>query len=164
MDDAARHFEIYGDAVSADRSHAKPLASKEDSRRMLRAWKDHWWKHGFGTWAVATADDPENVIGFGGLSYRPINGWERVNLRFRFAPEVWGKGYAVELGRAAFRLAFGELGAAAVHALVRPGNVPAIRILETLNMRQTETLNDVPDAAPSLVFSITVDLAETAAS
>ncbi|MEZ5985261.1 MAG: GNAT family N-acetyltransferase [Hyphomonas sp.] len=160
MGDLDRHFEIYGDLRANKHNPAGPLASPKDSRRMLQAWKDHWWKYGFGNWAVSTGDEPEDVIGFGGLSHRIINGKERINLGFRFAPEAWGKGYATQLGEAALHVAFDQLGLEAVHAFVRPGNLPSIRVLERLNMHQTETMEDVPDAAPSLVFEITADEAK----
>jgi len=157
MDDAGRHFDIYGDPDASAYSPSGPLADKDASRRMLRAMKDHWWKHGFGNWAISTAETPGHVIGFGGLAYRQINGKERYNLRFRLAREAWGKGYGQELGRASFHEAFDLLDAGAVHAIVRPDNQKIIEALEQLNMRQTETVKDWPDAPPSLVFCITAD-------
>ncbi len=162
MDDVGRHFDIYGDPEVSAYAPSGPLADKDASRRMLQAMKDHWWKHGFGNWAISTAENPGHVIGFGGLAYRQINGKERLIFRFRFAWDTWGMGYGHDLGRACFGVAFGELRADAVHALVRPDNALAIQILEQLSMRQTETLDDVPEAPPSLVYAITADEARAA--
>ena len=157
MDDLDRHFAIFGDPEVAAYLPAGPFVHKDDSRRMLRTMKDHWWKHGFGAWAVSTVDDKDHVIGFGGISYRQINGKERFNLRFRLDRKEWGKGVAHELGLASFHLAFDMLDADTVHAIVRPDNLTVIDALEKLNMRQTETVNDIADAPASLVYSITAE-------
>ncbi|MEZ6001302.1 GNAT family N-acetyltransferase [Hyphomonas sp.] len=162
MADLKRHFAIFSDPEVSAYAPTGPLREKSDSRRMLQTIKDHWWKYGFGNWAVSTVDNPDYVIGFGGLAYRQINLKERLNLRFRLAREAWGKGYGYELGRATFHKAFRELDADAVHAIVRPDNQKIIEALEQLNMRQTDTVKDVPDMPPSLVFSITANEAEAA--
>jgi RimJ/RimL family protein N-acetyltransferase len=162
MDDLSRHFAIFGDPEVAAYLPSGPFAHKDDSRRMLRTMKDHWWKHGFGAWAVSTVEDPDHVIGFGGISYRQINGKERLNLRFRLDREEWGKGRAHELGLASFHLAFDMMDADAVHAIVRPDNHMVIKALKKLDMHQSETLKDVPDAPPSLVYSITAGEARAA--
>ena len=138
------------------------MADKDDSRRKLQAIKDHWWKHGFGNWAVSTVETPDYVIGFGGLAYRQINGKERFNLRFRLAREAWGKGYGHELGLASFHLAFQQLGANAVHAVVRPENARVIEALERLNMSLSGTVRDLQDLPPSLVYAITAAEARVA--
>jgi hypothetical protein len=63
---------------------------------MLGGRLNHWAEHHFGLWAIAEKEYPEMVLGFGGLSWRIIDGSLRVNLGFRFAQEAWGKGYATE--------------------------------------------------------------------
>jgi RimJ/RimL family protein N-acetyltransferase len=162
MDDLKRHFAIFGDPEAAAHAPSGPVADRGDSRRKLQTIKDHWWKHGFGHWAVSTADNPDFVIGFGGLAYRQINGKERFNLRFRLAREAWGKGYAHELGLASFHMAFQQLEAEAVHAIVPADNAKVIEALERLNMSQSETVKDLPDAPPSLVYAITAAEARAA--
>ncbi|WP_321490241.1 GNAT family N-acetyltransferase [uncultured Hyphomonas sp.] len=162
MDDLKRHFEIFGDAEAAVHASSGPVADKDDSRRKLQTIKDHWWRYGFGHWAVSTVDDPEFVIGFGGLAYRQINVEERFNLRFRLAREAWGKGYAHELGLASFHMAFQQLEAEAVHAIVRPENAKVIEALEQLHMSLSETVKDLPDLPPSLVYAITAAEARAA--
>ncbi len=162
VDDLKRHFAIFGDPEVSAHAPSGPVRDKSDSRRMLQTIKDHWWKFGFGNWAVSTLENRDYVIGFGGLAYRQINGKERFNLRFRLAREAWGKGYAQELGQASFHAAFHLLDADAVHAIVRPDNQRIIQELAQLSMRQTETVKIVPDAPPSLVYSITADEAGAA--
>ena len=132
MDDAGRHFDIYGDPDVSVYAPSGPLADIDASRRMLQAMKDHWWKHGFGNWAISTAETPGHVIGFGGLAYRQINGRERLTFRFRFAWDTWGMGYGHELGLACFGVAFRELRADAVHALVLRGDRLARRFRRCL--------------------------------
>ena len=162
MDDVERHFAIFGDPKVSAYVPSGPPVDKADSRRMLRTIKDHWWKYRFGHWAVSTVENPDYVIGFGGLAYRQINRKERLNLRFRLAREAWGNGYGHQLGLASFHLAFEQLDADAVHAIVRPDNERILQALEQLGMHQTETVRDVPGAPPSLVYSITADAARAA--
>ena len=162
MDDLKRHFAIFSDPEVSAHAPSGPVLDKSDSRRMLQTIKDHWWRYGFGHWAVSSLENRDYVIGFGGLAYRQINGKERFNLRFRLAREGWGKGYGHELGQASFQLAFQLLNANAVHAIVRPDNQRVIEALEQLGMHQTETVKVEPEMTPSLVYSITADEARAA--
>lgn len=109
-------------------------------------------QHGFGMWAVSDRAAPDDILGFGGVGYRPYGEIPRLNLGYRFGPEAWGKGYATELGRAALAFAFGTLEAPEVHALIRPANLASIRVVEKLGMTRGGTLDDVSGAEPSLVF------------
>ena len=97
-----------------------------------------------------------------GARERHLCGSEWADRAFRLAREAWGNGYGHQLGLASFHLAFEQLDADAVHAIVRPDNERILQALEQLGMHQTETVRDVPDAPPSLVYSITADAARAA--
>lgn len=155
--DLDRHFEIHGDPATNFYDPAGPTPNIATSERALARWIEHWRRHGFGPWAVAAADNPDRLIGFGGISYRTYVSEERLNLGFRFAPEAWGRGLATELGRAGLEHAFEDLGSEAVFALVRPANLPSIRTLERLGMRRDGFLDDVPGQAPSFVYVMTAE-------
>lgn len=152
MDDFERFFAIHADPLTNRFNPAGPLKDPEDACGRLDAWIRHWQEHGYGQWAVATVDEPAHVIGFGGIALRDYLGVARVNLGYRFDAAAWGKGYATALSLQALDFAFQELGLSEVFGLVRPAHAASIRVLEKIGMMRIGTLDDVPGAAPSLVY------------
>lgn len=151
-EDLGAVFRVHGDPATNRFNPAGPHPSRETSRLALERWRAHWREHGFGYWAAALRAAPDDVIGFGGLMYKDIDGKRRANLYFRLAPPAWGKGYATELAGAARALAFEDLGLEEIVATVRPGNVPSIRTLERLGMAH---VGDVSDGhGPSRLYAL----------
>jgi RimJ/RimL family protein N-acetyltransferase len=142
QDDVEALWAIHGDPQTNRYNPAGPLPSRTAAEELLRQWQSHWREHDFGYWAIATRDQPDTVIGFGGLRLRHLRGAERLDLYFRFAPPAWGRGYATEMGRAAVALAFDGLGHGAVFATTRPGNQPSIAVLERLGFQHDGELPD----------------------
>jgi ribosomal-protein-alanine N-acetyltransferase len=120
-------YDVHADPATNRFNPAGPHRSPEESRRALERWTDHWREYGFGYWAVATREEPEAVVGLGGLMYKDIGGERRANLYFRFRPSAWGRGYATEMAHAAIRLAVEHLRLDEIVARVRPDNEPSIR-------------------------------------
>nr|WP_314257326.1 GNAT family N-acetyltransferase [uncultured Devosia sp.] len=149
--DLDRLFEIYVDPQT-NLYNPFPMTSWSEAAATLDGWLDHWAEHYFGLWAIAEIEHPEQVLGFGGLSWRIIDGSSRFNLGYRFAREAWGRGYATEMGQTALVQAFGALHADAVYAYVRPANAPSIRVLGRLGMTLAWTFDDVKGEVPSLVY------------
>ena len=89
LDDVVR---IHGDPRTNVHNPAGPDADLGASRARLDGWLAHWHEHGFGYWAVE-ADDGR-VIGFSGVRTETWLGRPVLNLYYRFAPEVWGRGIA----------------------------------------------------------------------
>ena len=86
---------------------------------------------GFGLYLVALKETGER-IGMCGLVKR--DGLDHVDIGFAFLPAWRGKGFAEEAARAVLEHAR-ELGLEKVVAIVAPGNVPSIRLLEKIGMR-----------------------------
>jgi [ribosomal protein S5]-alanine N-acetyltransferase len=86
---------------------------------------------GFGLYLVALKEAGER-IGMCGLVKR--DGLDHVDIGFAFLPAWRGKGFAEESARAVLEHAR-ELGLEKVVAIVSPGNVPSIRLLERIGMR-----------------------------
>ncbi len=152
--DVQRLFAIFGDPQTNLFNPAGPMPSLAAAQRLLDHWLGQWDSLGYGWWAIARAEAPEHIIGFGGIA--PLNyltQW-RINLGYRFAQEAWGQGYATELSRAALALAFDTLGLPEVFGLVRPDHTASIRVLEKVGMQPFGVLDDVPGKAPSLVLRI----------
>ncbi|MGQ5523736.1 GNAT family N-acetyltransferase [Chitinimonas sp. PSY-7] len=152
--DLAAVFEIYGNPATHRYNPAGPLTTHEAAGHMLWRWQLHWAQHGFGMWVVSRRDDPETVLGFGGLSWRTYGDEERLNLGFRLRPDAWGQGIALELGRAALDLAFQQLDEAAVYGLVRPENEPSRKVLAKLGLHEVDSLQDFPWLPASLVYCL----------
>lgn len=141
-DDLEALWTIHGDPETNRYNPAGPLPSRAAAEELLRQWESHWREHDFGYWAIATREQPETVIGFGGVRLRYFRGAERLNLFFRLATSTWGKGYATEMGRAAVALAFDRLDHDAVFATTRPDNQPSISVLGRLGFQRDGELPD----------------------
>lgn len=152
--DAARMFSIHSDPRTNAFNPRGPFPDLDTAHRVLAAWHAHRQQYGFGPWAIAQADDPAHLIGFGGLSWRRHAGHDLLCLGYRIAPEAWGLGFATALARAAIDLAFLQLREPAVYALVQPGNAASIRVLEKTGFQPAGTLSEYPEAAPSLLYRI----------
>jgi RimJ/RimL family protein N-acetyltransferase len=151
--DLKRLFEIYGDPATHQFNPFGPLREIEQAQALLDKWIMHWDEKGYGQWAISTRENPQQVIGFGGIDARDFLEVERVNLGYRLAPEVWGLGYATELGVAALQYGLVELQLPEIFAVVRPTHLASIRILEKIGMHAAGELDDVPGQASSLVFN-----------
>jgi RimJ/RimL family protein N-acetyltransferase len=148
-------FAIYSDPQTQVFNPSGPLRTEDQARALLQQWLDHWQAHGYGWWAIATRENPEHVIGFGGIAWHDYLGQPKVNLGYRFAVEAWGKGLATETASAALDHAFQTLRLPEVFAFVRPTHIASIRVLEKVGMTRHGELDDVPGEAASVVFRIT---------
>ncbi|UDF35261.1 UNVERIFIED_ORG: GNAT family N-acetyltransferase [Shinella sp. XGS7] len=147
-------YALHTDPVCNRFSPAGPLSSREAAVELLQGWQAHWQSQGFGYWAIALREQPEELIGLGGIMHRPIAGQPGLYLYFRFQPQHWGQGYASEMAQAALGLAFESLQAGAVRAVVQPANTPSRKTLERLGLLLKGSLADVPGQAPSLLYEI----------
>lgn len=152
-EDFERFFEINHDPETNIHNPSGPM-SFEKAESTFTRMLDHWEKYNFGSWAIVEKDTPENIIGFGGLSYRLYGEEEKLNLGYRFAPEAWGKGYATEFTRKAIDFGFNENDQEEIFGIVRPGNIASVKVLEKAGMILVGTLNDVPGQPESLVYRI----------
>ena len=135
-------FEIHGDPETNKFNPAGPDNSIETSNKRLQKWIAHWENYGFGYWAVLKIDEPEKVIGFGGIMFKEIEGRKLLNLYFRFKPNFWGKGYANEMANKAIETGFQILNQNKIVATVRSNNLPSIKALEKLGMQLDHKIID----------------------
>ncbi|OLF53965.1 GNAT family N-acetyltransferase [Pseudomonas chlororaphis] len=144
---------IHGDPRTQRYNPAGP-DSRDGIRHKLQGWIQHWQEQGFGYWLVCERAQPERALGFGGIMQGRFGERRGLNLYFRFAVDAWGRGYANEMANAALHLAFHGLHAPQVIGLVRPDNLPSRRALERLGLTRDGELEDFPDLAPSLLYSL----------
>jgi RimJ/RimL family protein N-acetyltransferase len=93
-----------------------------------------WERQGVARW-LAYDRASGGLVGRGGLSRRPVDGAERLDLGWMVRGDLWGQGYATEIGRAGLAFAFGDLGAAQVVAITEPHNRRSRAVMERLGMR-----------------------------
>jgi RimJ/RimL family protein N-acetyltransferase len=105
-------------------------AGCEVAERALDSIISHWRTHGFGRWTVVDKHT-RKFVGFGGL--RSLFGMPEVV--YHLAQQHWGRGLATEVGQAALRFGFEERGYESIVAIIKPGNVASIRVMEKLGLR-----------------------------
>ncbi|CAI0867522.1 GNAT family N-acetyltransferase [Serratia ficaria] len=152
--DFARYYAIYGDPQTQRFNPAGPLTDPEQARHIFTERANRWQQRGYDSWAIALREQPERVIGFGGLSWKPLGAQRTVNLGYRFDTRVWGMGLATEMALAALKFGFEGLGLDEISAVVRENHRASRRVLEKAGLHLVDTLNDVPGAAPSLVYTL----------
>ena len=102
-DDLDDVFRIHGDPRTNVHNPAGPDRDLAASRARLGEWLEHWDRHGFGYWVVE--DDDGTVVGFSGVRHETWQGRPVLNLYYRYAPEVWGRGLASAVAAHAVRWA-----------------------------------------------------------
>lgn len=150
-------FTIFGDPQTNLFNPAGPMTDIAQAEALLDRWLQHWETHGYGWWAISSAQAPEQILGFAGIAAHDYLRKTVTNLGYRFAVEAWGHGYATGAAQTALTHAFDHLGLPEVFGLVRPDHVASIRVLEKIGMRRIDELDDVPGKAPSLIFRIQRD-------
>lgn len=95
---------------------------------------DGWESLGIGKWMAYSRTDG-GLVGRGGLSRAPVDGQERLEVGWVVRSELWGRGYATEIGRAGLAFGFDDLGARQVVAFTGPGNARSRAVMRKLGMR-----------------------------
>lgn len=113
---------------------------------LVTTWLAHWAEHGFGYCAVTDRPAME-VIGLTGIRVRDFHGEKVLNLGYRFRPEAWGTGYAVEAARAILDWCARELPSMPVLASMNVANTPSIRVAERIGF--TKYTEEFYGGAPS---------------
>ncbi|RJQ67604.1 N-acetyltransferase [Pseudonocardiaceae bacterium YIM PH 21723] len=111
------------------------IRDAEKVTREVHGYVEHWREHGFGYWTVLEAATGA-TIGSGGVTRRLLDGEPALNLYYRFRPSAWGKGYALEMARAAAEWARRERPAEPIVVITAPDNEPAIRLAVRLGLTQ----------------------------
>lgn len=123
----------------------------------LQSWIQHWQTRGFGHWAIAEREQPDNLIGFGGLMHRSVAGHAGLYLYYRITPQAWGRGLASEMAQYAMAQAFEQHHEGAVVAAVLPNNAPTRKTLEGLGLRLKGSLADGPGSSAALLYELDAD-------
>lgn len=126
-----------GDLAELCRMHADPVVmatlggvrSEAATAELLRAFAEHWDRHGFGPWVLRAPEDGR-LLGRGGLRRVTVGGRDEVELLYALVADAWGRGLASELARESVRVAFAELGLPDLVAFTRPTNARSRAVME----------------------------------
>lgn len=154
--DVTALFRIYGDPATNTFNPAGPYPDTEYAKTVLHRWLGYWQTRGFGHWAISPHDNPETIIGFGGLSVRRYDDIIINNLGYRFSASAWGKGLATEFAVYAIQYGFKDIRLPEISAVVRENHLASRRVLEKTGLRYIKDIHDVKDAPPSLLYSLTM--------
>ena len=109
--------------------------SLENARRTIAYFTQCWATDGHGPWGLflKKGDEEGALIGHGGLRVIPeFDG--RTEIFYALHPEVWGNGYATELGRVTLRYGFECRGLASIFAITSPDNHASQAVMKRLGM------------------------------
>ena len=112
----------------------RPRPAREDQRAHLQRILDmqRLRRHGQGVWAIEPRDGGPAI---GTAALKPLQEGREIEVGWHLARSMWGNGYATEAGRALVRHGFDTLRLARIVAVVHPGNVASVRVVERLGMR-----------------------------
>lgn len=123
---------VLGDPV-AMQYYPAPFNRKEVEEWIERN-RQRYQREGYGLWAMLLRDSDE-VIGDCGCYLREIEGRSSVEIGYHVRRDLQGNGYATEAAQACIQYAFNKLGLDRVISLIRPENVPSIRVAEKNGLR-----------------------------
>ena len=151
-DDLDDVFRIHGDPRTNRHNPAGPDRDLGASRARLGEWLEHWDRHGFGYWVVE--DDDGAVVGFSGVRTAEWQGRPVLNLYYRFAPEVWGRGVASSVAAHAVRWAAEHHPDRPVLAYTTEDNVGSQRTAAAAGLVRRPDLEQELDGRWAVVFSV----------
>jgi [ribosomal protein S5]-alanine N-acetyltransferase len=147
FDDAVALHEVESDPeVWRLHPHRRPT-DVDQTRESLGAILDHWEEHGFGYWIV---EDAGRVVGSGGIQRFDLKGERVLNVYYRLAPDVHGRGIASFILQSALNRA--RQVAPELPVVVRTDlrNLAAQRVAEKAGFKPAEMETEVED--PLLVL------------
>ena len=138
--DAARLFDIYGDAETmrlVGRT-GRPVADLAATQRAVDAIRRHEQLHGFGLWALDERDGSP-LVGVAGLAWIEGRGPD-VEAAYILRRDRWRRGYATEALHAVLRIGHDELALERIVALAYQENDASRRVMEKAGMRADGTV------------------------
>lgn len=112
-----------------------PLLSRKESDRIANLHRERTSLLGYGFWALELPGE----VSFGGFVGLSSPTWEApftpcVEVGWRLAPELWGRGLATEAAKAVLRLGFERYGLKEILSFTVPANVRSRRVMERIGM------------------------------
>jgi RimJ/RimL family protein N-acetyltransferase len=157
MSDVEALFRIYSDPRTHKFNPAGPHLDIEQSKASIERRISETGVYGFNDWAVMTRENPDHIIGFGGVFVSEYNGKLTNNLGYRFEPDAWGKGYATELSQKALHYGFREVGLLEIVGVVKENHLASKKVLEKAGMTLKEIIKNSKGLPADLMYRISHD-------
>ena len=123
--------------------------TREDAVRYAGRRAELWEANGVDKWMAYDRASGE-LVGRGGLCLD--DELERLEVGWTVRPDLWGRGYATEIGRAGLVLAFDDLGADEVVAFTGPDNRRSMAVMERLGMADPREI--VYKGDPAVLYTL----------
>ena len=136
--------------------------SREQALRFAERMESSW-RRGVGKW-LAYEESSGALLGRGGPSWTAVEGAECVEIGWALRQEVWGRGYATEIGRAGLDHAFSVRGVDEVVAFTEVHNARSRAVMKRLGMRYVRQIlrpgfvagsSEMQEDAPFALYRIT---------
>ena len=132
VSDGVALHRLYGDAENLRFWGTDPSPSPDATQRMLR-WHMGYRLRDYVLWAVEETRS-RRLVGMINYHRREIRE-RRVDIGWLILPEMHGKGYMTEAGRALLRHLFDDLRVHKVEAYIRKENKPSVALARRLGFR-----------------------------
>ncbi len=106
--------------------------NRAETRQLIERMSDQWEDKKYGAWGVFTRDGG-TLIGHCGLGFLKETG--ETELKYAFAPQYWGRGYATEAAEASLEWAFANTDLERIIALSMPDNDRSINVINKLGFK-----------------------------
>ena len=100
---------------------------RENTKKSLQAFVEHWRQRGYGIWAIV-ADDTSQMVGYCGLRY--LDELDEVEVLYGLAKAYWGRGIATQAVQASISYGFNVANLDRVIAMALPDNQASRRVIE----------------------------------
>jgi RimJ/RimL family protein N-acetyltransferase len=110
------------------------VVDRGGARKVLDRAIGNYAEHGYGEWALTTADDDEMIGLCGLIDWPDIDGVPEMEVAYLLRRDVWGQGFATEAAAAIRDWAIGELGRDRLICLVYHDNVASAAVARKLGM------------------------------
>lgn len=137
----------HAEEVAAWYGRWTPEQAHREAARMRQAWETE----GVHKW-IAYDRTTGELVGRGGLSRQEVDGRQRLEAGWIVRPQLWGRGYATEIGHAALVFALNDLGAEQVVAFTEPHNQRSRAVMRRLGMRYAHQF--VRDGIPFVLYTL----------
>jgi RimJ/RimL family protein N-acetyltransferase len=129
--------EINSDPEVTEHVGGRPLTRTESDA--IVEWSERSWsERGYGWYAVASRDAGD-LLGFCGLQHHRALP-DEVEVGWRLARHVWGRGLATEAAMVCRDLAFDVLGRQRLISVTIEANTRSVRVMQKLGMRPWRTM------------------------
>lgn len=148
-DDREPMLRIYGDAEAMRWVADGVPLTQQQAANWLEVTANNYRQRGYGMYTV-TLRNGGSVIGFCGLVHPDDQ--DKPEVKYAFAREHWGHGYASEVVCALLPYAAEKLGLKQIIATVAPDNAASRRVLSKAGMKLIDTLPE-DDGSQTLLLS-----------